>query len=153
MRLGPIPENLIERVLLRRNVAPQPLFDTQMAYTLARVVMVATKLGVFEALAAGPATAEAVAERCDTKTAATGKLLFALAGAGYLRGDGSRYELTPMARKWLLRDSPSSLADKLLFQFDEWEWVGRAEDYVRSGDPIEIHDVMSGPSGTSTSAG
>jgi SAM-dependent methyltransferase len=145
VRLGLIPENPIERVVMRLNVAPQPLFDTQVAYTLARIVMVGTKLGVFEALAAGPSNARAVAARCQTEPAATEKLLFALAGVGYLRADKSQYELTPMVRKWLLRDSPSSLADKLLFQFDEWDWLGRSENYVRTGEPIEIHEAMSGP--------
>jgi SAM-dependent methyltransferase len=144
MRFGTIAENPIERVLLRLNVAPQPLFDTQMAFTLARLVMVATKLGVFEALAAGPSTASSIADRCGTEAIATEKLLFALAGAKYVRSDGEAYKLSPVARKWLLRDSPNSLADKLVFQLEEWEWIERSEEYVRTGDPIEIHDVMDG---------
>jgi hypothetical protein len=58
VRFGAVPENPIEWVIARLNVAPQPLIDTQMAYTLARLIMVATKLGVFEALAEGePAAA------------------------------------------------------------------------------------------------
>jgi len=139
MRLGPIPENPVEWLVGRLNVAPRPLLDTQIAYTLARVVMVGTKLGVFEALADEPATASEVAERCDTNPAATDKLLFALAGAGYLRADGDRYALTPVSRKWLLRDSPHSLADKLRLQFLEWDWMERSEEYVRTGEPLEVH--------------
>ena len=139
MRLGPVPENPIEWLVGRLNVAPRPLLETQIAYTLARVVMVGTKLGVFQALADGPATADEVAERCETSPAATDKLLFALAGAGYLRAEGDRYALTPVSRKWLLRDSPHSLADKLRLQFLEWDWVERSEDYVRTGEPLEIH--------------
>src|SRR5438128_2509864 len=104
MRLGVIPENLIERIILRLNFAPRPLFDTQMAYTLARVVMVATKLGFFEAIAEGASTPAEIAERCSTEAGASQKLLFALAAADYLRYNGGRYELTPMSRKWLLRD-------------------------------------------------
>src|SRR4051812_12573193 len=115
---------------MRLNLAPQPLLETQMAFTLARVVMTATKLGIFEALGAGPGTAASVAERCGTDSAATEKLLFALAAADYLRAAGDGYELTPMARKWLLADSPTSLADKLIFQFDEWDWIERTEEYV-----------------------
>ena len=87
MRFGAVPENPIERVITRLNVAPRPLFETQIAYTLARVVMVATKLGVFEALAVGESTAPGVAERCGTDAGATEKLLFALAGADYVRSD------------------------------------------------------------------
>jgi SAM-dependent methyltransferase len=114
-----------------------------MAYTLARLVMAATKLGVFEALGAGSSTAGTVAERCGTDPVATEKLLFALAAADYVSAEDGKYALTPMARKWLLRDSPRSLADKLVFQFDEWEWLGRTEEYVRTGQPLEIHEAMS----------
>ena len=46
-----------------------------------------------------------------------------------------------MSRKWLLEDSGTSLTDKLVFQFDEWELLERTEDYVRTGQSIEIHDV------------
>ena len=144
MRFGLKPENPIERVVTRLNLVPQPLIETQMAFILARVVMVGTKVGVFEALAEGAATAASVAQRCGVEAAATEKLLFALAGAGYVRSEGDRYALTPMARKWLLRDSPISLVDKILFQFDEWDWIERAEDYVRTGQSLDLHDVISG---------
>ena len=141
MRLGPVAENPIEWVVARLNVAPRPLLETQMAYTLARLVMVGTKLGVFDALAEGPATATEVAGRCETNPTGTDKLLFALAGAGYLRAKDGRYELTAVSRKWLLRDSPNSLADKLLLQFLEWDWMESSEDYVRTGEPLELHSM------------
>jgi SAM-dependent methyltransferase len=141
VRLGPIPENPIEAVVARLNIAPRPFLETQIAYTLARVVMVGTKLGVFDALAAGDANASEVAERCGTNPRATEKLLFALAAAGYLKATDGGYALTPLSRKWLLSDSDHSLNDKLLFQFLEWDWMERSEDYVRTGQPIEAHDM------------
>ena len=143
MRLGAIPESPVERVVARLNLAPQPLLDTQIAYTLARVVMVGTKLGVFEALREEPLDASRVAERCGLDARGTHKLLFALAGAGYFEETDGRYALAPVARKWLLADSPSSLADKLLLQFHEWDWLERAEDYVRTGEPLELHASIS----------
>src|SRR5688500_8249534 len=120
MRFGPVADNPVEWVLARLNVMPRPLIDTQMAYTLARLIMVGTKVGVFDALADGPATAAQVAERCGTSVVGTEKLLFALTGADYLRPANGGYELTPVSRKWLLKKSPHSLADKLLLQFLEW---------------------------------
>jgi predicted O-methyltransferase YrrM len=141
MRLGPVAENPVEWVIGRLNVAPRPLLETQMAYTLARLIMVATKLGAFDALADGPATAPEVAGRCGTSPVGTGKLLFALAGAGYLKAEDGGYALTPVSRKWLLRESPHSIADKLLLQFHEWDWMEGAEDYVRTGEPFELHSM------------
>jgi SAM-dependent methyltransferase len=141
VRFGAVAENPVEWVIARLNLAPRPLLETQMAYTLARLVMVGTKLGIFEAVSGGPASPDEVAARCETSLVGTEKLLFALAGAGYLRAGDGGYTLTPVSRKWLLRDSPNSVVDKLLFQFLEWEWVERAEDYVRTGEPLELHSA------------
>jgi hypothetical protein len=69
----------------------------------------------------------------------TEKLLFVLAGAGYLGADDSGYALTPVSSKWLLRESRHSIADKLLFHF--WDLLERAEDYVRTGEPVELHSM------------
>ena len=49
MRFGVIAENLIERLVLKFNAAPEPLAETQLAYSMARSVMVGAKLGMFEA--------------------------------------------------------------------------------------------------------
>jgi len=141
VKFGVVPENPVERVVARLNLAPRPLVETQMAFTLARLVMVGVKLGVFEALADGPASAAEVAERCGTSQVGTERLLFALTGAEYLKGENGGYGLTPVARKWLLRDSPSSLTDKMLFQFYEWDYIERSEEYVRSGEPLELHST------------
>jgi hypothetical protein len=144
VRFGVVPENPVEWMIARLNVAPRPILETQMAFTLARLIMVGTKLGVFEALAAGAAPAATVAERCGTSPVGTEKLLFALAGAGYVRAEEGGYALTALSRKWLLPDSPHSVADKLLFQFYEWEYLERAEDYVRTGEPLELHSMTDG---------
>jgi predicted O-methyltransferase YrrM len=143
MKLGVIPENLIERLLLAINLVPTPIFDTQVAFMLARTVMAGTKLGIFEALATGPLTAADIAAKCQTDIRATIKLLNALVGIGYLRTEKERYALTSMARKWLLKDSPQSIYDKMMFHFTEWEWTTNYEAYVRSGKPLNIHEMLS----------
>ncbi|MGW0018340.1 methyltransferase [Rhodococcus sp. NPDC003382] len=142
MKLRAVAQNPIESILKRLNVVPVPLLETQMAFTLSRVVMAATKLGVFDALAAGPLPAARVADECDTSRIGTEKLLFALAGAGYLDASDGEYALTPVSRKWLVTASSHSLADKMLFQFLEWDWLARTEDYVRTGDPLDVHTAM-----------
>jgi SAM-dependent methyltransferase len=142
VRLDAVAESPIERVIMRTNVPPWPLLHTQMAYTLARVIMAATELGIFEALGSEPIAAAEVAERCSTDPHATEKLLFPLAAAGYVHASDGGYALTPRSRKWLTRESPYCLADKLLLQFDEWDWMERSEEYVRTGRPMELHDTL-----------
>jgi SAM-dependent methyltransferase len=143
MKLGVIPENLLERLLLAVKIVPTPIFDTQIAFMLARTIMAGTKLGIFEALAAGPLSAAEVTAHCKTDSYATIKLLNALVGAGYLRTRRERYFLKPVAQKWLLKDSPRSIYDKMMFHFTEWEWTANYEAYVRTGKPLIIHDILS----------
>jgi 2-polyprenyl-3-methyl-5-hydroxy-6-metoxy-1,4-benzoquinol methylase len=139
MRLGLVAGNPMEWLAKRLNLVPWPLIDTQMAFTLSRIVMVSSKIGLFDALATAPATAEEIARRCDTNPEGTAKLLPTLVASGYLRAVGDSFELTKSARKWLLSSSPQSLNDKLLFQFLEWDWMERAEELVRTGKQEDFH--------------
>ena len=144
MRFGALAENPVEWVVKRLNLAPEPLLDTQMAYTLARVIMEGVRIGAFEALRGGSRTASEVAQSCGTHPEATGKLLFALAGARYLKATDGRYKLKRVSRKWLLRDAKGSLHDKLLFQFHEWDYIARSDEYLATGEPLELHGGILG---------
>jgi SAM-dependent methyltransferase len=143
MRIGPVGENLLERMAILLRLGPRPLLETHGTLLLARALMVATKIGVFEALAASPLTPAEVASRCGTDTRATAKLL-AVLETGYVRAAaGGRYALAADARRWMLRDGAQSLHDNILFRFVEWEWIGRLESFVRAGTPLDIHGEMS----------
>jgi SAM-dependent methyltransferase len=71
------------------------------------------------------------------------KLLGALVGAGYLAVAGGRYQLAPVARKWLLRSAPSSLYDAILLQFLDAGYIEHMEEFLRTGTPVHIHERMS----------
>ena len=143
VKVGLIAENPIEWLALRSGLAPTPVIDTMHPFILSRAVMAATKLGIFEALAAGTGTAEEIAAQCGTHPAATGALLGTLMAIGYLRLAGERYALAPVARRWLLRKSPRSLRDWALFEFQSWDWVAQLESFVASGQPLDVHAAMS----------
>jgi 2-polyprenyl-3-methyl-5-hydroxy-6-metoxy-1,4-benzoquinol methylase len=143
MRIGVIPENLMERVGLWAGLAPLPLAESWFTFLLARTVMLGTKLGVFEALADGNRSAAEIAAATGTDTQAMGKLLNALLGSRYLEFSDGRYRLTPMTRRWLLQTSPQSVRDKVLFQFWEWATIERAEEYLKSGRALDVHGGFS----------
>jgi SAM-dependent methyltransferase len=146
MRIGPIAENLWEWLAIRLRLGPRPLLETHGTLLLAQSVMVATRLGVFEALAGPALTAAEVARRCGTDERATAKLLGVLRATGYVAATGGdRYALTPDARRWLLADGETSLRDNVLFRFVEWPWIGVLESFVSTGAPLDIHREMSGP--------
>jgi SAM-dependent methyltransferase len=138
MKIGAIPENLLERIALMAGVVPTPFVDS-FCYVLARTIMAATKLGVFEALRAGPRTAAVVAAECGTHPHATGKLLDTLVSSGYLQLEGEQYTLAPIARKWLLKDTPQSMHDIVMLRYVDWEWLTHLEEFVVTGTPLDIH--------------
>jgi Dimerisation domain len=82
MKVTAAAENPLELIALALGIPPVPLMDTHLAFLRARAIMVATRLGVFDALASAPSTAAAVAARCQTAPRATEKLLNALVGCG-----------------------------------------------------------------------
>jgi SAM-dependent methyltransferase len=139
MKLSVSGENLLERLVIALGLAPVTLVDTHMSFLRARAIMVATKLGVFDALDEAPLPLDALAARCGMAAAAAPKLLNALASSGYLRFSNGAYALTPLSRKWLLADSPQSVRDKVLFEFFEWDMVERTEEFVRTGRTQDLH--------------
>ncbi len=144
MKLTVSGESAMERLVLALGIPPVTLMDTHMSFMRARAIMVGTKLGVFDALTAGPRPAAAIAERCGTSAGATEKLLNALVGSGYLVFANAKYALSAVARKWVTSDSPTSMRDKVLFEFVEWDLIGHFEEYVRTGIPLEMHGSLSG---------
>ncbi len=78
MRLGAHAETFLERLAFRLNLGPKPLADTQAAFQFARIIMAASKAGLFEALHDGGRTAQEIAAARSTDPQATEKVLDAL---------------------------------------------------------------------------
>lgn len=142
MKIAAVPETLLEWLLTLAGRAPTPVVETFHAVILARAVMVATRLGVFEALADGPRTAPEVARELGVDGGAIEKLLNVLVAARYLGFRADRYALTRLARRWLLRRSPVSVHDNMQLRFLEWQAVERLEDFVRTGKPLDVHAMI-----------
>jgi len=64
MKLTVSAESTLERIALALGVAPVTLVDTHMSFLRARAIMVATKLGVFDALGEAAMSADQLASRC-----------------------------------------------------------------------------------------
>ena len=144
MRVGAIPETLLERIATVAGLAPTPVVDTFHAVIVARAVVVATKLGVFDALADAPAEAPEIARRLSVHAGALAKLLNLLVAAGYLRYGKEGYALSPLSRKWLVSDAPQSLRDSMLLRLLEWQAIDATEDFVRTGKALDVHDIIRG---------
>jgi len=141
MRMEIVPENIFERLALASRLVPQPIISAYWGMAISRCLLVAVRLGVFDALAEGPRTAAEVATATGCDPMGMETLLNALNGFGYLRRKTGRYRLTPVSKKWLPRSSSSSMQDALLFMFDIWEGLGGMEDCLRTGQTGIFHDL------------
>ncbi len=153
MRVGAIPETMLERLATLAGIAPTPVVDTFHAVIVARTIIVATKLGVFDALGDGEASADDLAAELGVDAAALEKLLNLLVAVRYLRFAKGTYALTKLSRQWLLADSPQSLRDSMLLRFLEWQAIDATEDYVRTGRALDVHDIIRGDQWTTYQRG
>jgi SAM-dependent methyltransferase len=142
MKIGALPQSLIEWIALKLELAPRALVDTHAGMLLARTVMAGAELELFDRLAATPLTADQAAAACGAAPGPMAILLDALAACGYVRFGNGRFALTRRSRRWLLNTGPS-VRDKLLLQSIEWRWMETLETFVRTGQPLEFHDTMS----------
>lgn len=142
MKIGAIPESALEWLALKFNFAPRALVDTHAAMLLARTVMAATELQLFDALAAQPLTAEETAAAIGAAPAPIALLLDTLTACGYLCFRGEHFSLTPLSRDWLVSAAHSSVHDKLLLQVVEWKWLERLDEFLRTGRPLDFHNSM-----------
>ncbi len=132
----PILPNFVERsIVFALNQAPGPLIDMWSAAGF-RIALAALRLGVYDALDAGPLSPDELARRVKTDARGTAMLLDTLEALGYVRKQSGRYANTAMTTKWLTSNSPSSFA--AFFRYwgallsDRWDDL---EDSIRNGKP------------------
>ncbi|MBJ6763364.1 methyltransferase domain-containing protein [Myxococcaceae bacterium JPH2] len=140
MRLGIKADNLLERVADFLNLAPQPLAHAFFGMMASRTLMAGARLGIYAALADGPATPDALATRLKLSTEGTRALLDALVACEVVERVRGRYKLAPRASRWLDPRSPQSITAFLEFNYAQWDWWGQLEDVVRRGQSVNIHD-------------
>jgi hypothetical protein len=107
-----------EHVLSRFNLLPAPLLDMPLGPGIAKVLLTACELGVFDALNRQPLTREELAARLQCNPQGLQLLLQLLVSAGYLRKRRGLYRNSRMAQRWLNNDSPVSIAPYVIHSPD-----------------------------------
>ena len=142
MRVGIIAQNILERLALATGKIPEPIVEAFPPLVLARSIMAATTLGVFDALTDRALTSDEVAAACATDPRATTALLGVLASAGYLDEREGMYTLGGKARRWLRRGDPADVSAYIHFNFLQWDWLGELERFIQTGTPIAFHERL-----------
>jgi SAM-dependent methyltransferase len=121
LRLTPL-----EYLLSRLNILPLPLFDAPLSVGVAKMLVTACELGIFDQLS-GWLSLQSLAERLDCEPQGLQLLLNLLVSAGYLRYRGGKYANTRMAQRWLTCSSSVSVAPYIIHSPDIvaiWDHVG-----------------------------
>jgi Dimerisation domain/O-methyltransferase domain len=105
--------------------------------------MAAVRLGLFEALRQGPRTPADVAAAVGLDAQGVDMVMRVLVSAGYVSSDGSRYELTPLARSSLLRGAPQPFVGLAEFTYLQWDMVAQLEQILRTGKGVDFHTTVS----------
>jgi ubiquinone/menaquinone biosynthesis C-methylase UbiE len=138
----PIRSNFLERLaFLDLNLGPGPLLDVFGAVAF-RVALAGVRVGVFDALSAGPQTAAGLARSLNLDERGVAVLLEGLQSLGYVRKQGEGYANTGMARKWLVSGSPTNFAPyfrywgTVLSEF-EANWEGSLQN---GAPPVNLYE-------------
>ncbi len=128
----PLRLTVLENILARLNLLPTPLLDTPLSAGIAKVLVTACELDLFETLIRGGLTVEVLAERLDCDPQGLQLLLQLLVSAGYLRYREGKYSNTHMARRWLTSSSPVSIAPYIIHSPDIVAIWDRMPEVVRT---------------------
>lgn len=139
MKLGLSTWNPFEKLLLATGFYPSPLLYGFWGMSSSRVLMAGVELGVFDALATSPLTAEELAERIGCDLIGTEALANALNGFGYLKRRRGRYSNARVVRRWLLADSRFALDKAFGLYRVLWTELTDIEDRLRSTDRRDFH--------------
>lgn len=114
----PLRLTVLENILARLNLLPMPLLDTPLAAGIAKVLVTACELDLFDTLGKGSLALDILAEkvRCDPQGLQL--LLQLLVSAGYLKYQDGKYRNTAMARRWLTSTSSVSIAPYIIHSPD-----------------------------------
>ncbi len=145
MKYGAIADNELERRMLGTARGPRPVLDALVSLVQAKSLMLSVRLGIFDKLASGPATAARLAAACDVDHEMLDLILRMLWGSGYLERVDRMYNVTALARGALLRTSPASRASHTTMCELFWDAIGNMESALRTGRGVDPHVYLRTP--------
>lgn len=117
----------------------ETLFQMMGGYNVSRTVIAGIQLGVFAALAEGPATASTLAEKCKASSRGMRMLADGLTALGLLEKKADTYQLTPLTARVLVPTQPDYIG--AMAETDHlWESWTHLPEVIRSGQPIHQVD-------------
>ena len=114
---------------------PAPLMQMSFSFAAARILSTAVQLDIFSYIAAGAQTASEIAQAARASERGTRMLLDALRGFELLTKHKDAYALSPLAARFLVRNSPDYFG-AMLESDAYWEAWTHLIQAVRTGKPV-----------------
>ncbi|MBX7192569.1 MAG: methyltransferase [Sandaracinaceae bacterium] len=140
MRYGAVATNPPEWFALQMGMVPLPILDTLLGPIQGRALIAAERLGLFEALSAGPATAEALAKTRGLDRECTTLVLRLIRAMGYVDLADGRFALSKLGEAHFGRAARESYRAFVEYGLPQWEMVSRIEEVVKTGAGIDFHE-------------
>jgi len=109
------------------------LYDIEWACRAAKVLEVASKIGMFTLLAQKRLSATQICQRLKTNPAMTEKLLIASAALGLVKKHGSQYQNSQLAKTYLVQGQPLHQGDMIAHADFVWNFWGNLPETIFSG--------------------
>jgi SAM-dependent methyltransferase len=131
----PVRLNLFEAFLSRLNMLPTPLIDTPLAPGIAKVLVTACSMGLFDVLDKRAMTLEELAGKLQCEPQGLRLLLQVLVSSDYVRYRKGKYRNTQRALRWLVSSSPHCLAPYIMHSPDIVAIWDHLPGVVRTNQP------------------
>ena len=115
--------------------AELPMLDVYMPMMKSAAIVSAAQLGLFQALAEGPLSGEALANQLSSNDVGVRTLADFLVAIGYLSGDARGYANTPSTQRWFTRAGSVDYTPGALWTHEAWSMMGGLTPTVQAGKP------------------
>jgi hypothetical protein len=106
---------LFQRLLHRLHLLPTPIMDSFGGIIFGRVLTVAVRRGLFEAVAVEPHTVKELAVATGLNHKAVKLLADSFVVGGYLNRNEEKYIISAEGKKWLIKSSPTYLGNLIAY--------------------------------------
>jgi hypothetical protein len=128
-------------------ITPEPILKIAMGFMAAKFLFAASEIGLFEALADGPASTDEIATRTGVPQRTAGIVVAAMVSLGLIEHEGTRYRNGEAAATFLAgkpgRDLRSYLRHSDRMNYLVWSKLGEALRHEQSQFPHLNHEQQS----------
>lgn len=114
------------------------MLDVYMPMMKSSAIISAGRLGLFEALAGGPLSAEQLAGSIDSSLQGTAALANFLVTVGYLQKQGESFANTASTQRWFTSAGKVDYTPGLMWTHEAWSMMGGLAESVRTGGPQKL---------------